>query len=67
MIVAVSRNNNLPSLSSYLVDLCEYSQVDPEEELPFTYTITYQNMGGEPSTQNTFNPPPPNNTNRGGY
>ena len=57
MIVAVSRNNNLPSLSSYLVDLCEYSQVDPEEELPFTYTITYQNMEGESSIPTLYNPP----------
>ena len=44
MIVVVSRDNNLPSLSSYLVDLCEYSKIDPDEELPFTYTITYQNI-----------------------
>ena len=49
MIVAVSRDNNLPSLSSYIVDLCEYSKIKPEEE-PFTYTITYQtDTGNNPS------------------
>ena len=46
MIVAVSRDNNLPSLSSYIVDLCEYSKIKPEEE-PFTYTITYQADTGD--------------------
>jgi len=56
MIVIVSRDNNLPTLSSYLVDLCEYSTTKQDIEELFTYTITYQNMGGEPSTQNTFNP-----------
>jgi len=43
LITVVSRSNNLASLSSYLVDLCEYSQVDLDED-PFTYTITYNNL-----------------------
>tara|TARA_R110000782_G_scaffold267814_1_gene363596 strand:- start:42 stop:746 length:705 start_codon:yes stop_codon:yes gene_type:complete len=43
MIVVVSRDNNLPSLSSYLVDLYEYSKLNKVEE-PFTYTITYRDI-----------------------
>tara|TARA_R110000822_G_scaffold291727_1_gene413690 strand:+ start:4053 stop:4772 length:720 start_codon:yes stop_codon:yes gene_type:complete len=43
MIVVVSRDNNLPSLSSYLVDLYEYSKLNKVEE-PFTYTIIYRDI-----------------------
>ena len=57
MIVVVSSNNNLPSLSSYLVDLYEYSKIKPTKDI-FTYSITYQNMEGESSIKNTFSPPP---------
>ena len=54
MIAVVIQENNLPSLSLYLVNLYEFSKLDSSNE-PFTYTITYQNMEGEPSTQNTVN------------
>ena len=54
MVYVISQENNLPSLSLYLVNLYEFSKLDSSNE-PFTYTITYQNMEGEPSTQNTVN------------
>ena len=57
MIVVVSRDNNLSSLSFYLVDLCEYSKIKSTKDI-FTYSITYQNMEGESSIKNTFSPPP---------
>ena len=56
MIVVVSRDNNLPSLSSYLVDLCEYSKTKPDQDI-FTYSITYQNIEGESSSPTLYIPP----------
>ena len=40
MVVVVIQENNLPSLSLYLVNLSKFSQLDLSDE-PFTYTITY--------------------------
>ena len=59
MIEVIGKNSNL---SSYLVDLCEYSKVKPTKNI-FTYSITYQNMEGEPSTPTLYNPPTPESTN----
>jgi len=56
MIVVVSRDYNLPSLSSYLVDLCEYSKTKPDQDI-FTYSITYQNIEGESSSPTLYIPP----------
>jgi hypothetical protein len=40
MIVVVSRKNNLPNLSLYLVNLYEFSKLEIPD-IPYTYTITY--------------------------
>ena len=56
LIFTVSRDNNLPSLSSYIVDLCEYSKIKPDQDI-FTYSITYQNMEGESTIPTPYNPP----------
>ena len=56
MIVAVSRDNNLPLLSSYIVDLCEYSKTKSDQDI-FTYSITYQNMEGASTIPTPYNPP----------
>ena len=56
LIFTVSRDNNLPSLSSYIVDLCEYSKIKPDQDI-FTYSITYQNMEGASTIPTPYNPP----------
>ena len=53
MIEVIGKNSNL---SSYLVDLCEYSKITPAKDI-FTYKITYQNMKGESSIPTLYNPP----------
>ena len=40
MVYVISQENNLPSLSLYLVNLYEFSKLDITDE-SFTYTITY--------------------------
>ncbi len=53
MIEVIGKNSNL---SSYLVDLCEYSKVKPTKDI-FTYSITYQNMEGASTIPTPYNPP----------
>jgi len=53
MIEVIGKNSNL---SSYLVDLYEYSKIKPTKDI-FTYQITYQNMKGESSIPTPYNPP----------
>ena len=59
MIEVIGKNSNL---SSYLVDLCEYSKIKPAKDI-FTYSITYQNMEGESSIPTLYNPPTTKSTN----
>ena len=59
MIEVIGKNSNL---SSYLVDLCEYSKIKPAKDI-FTYSITYQNMEGESSIPTLYNPPTTGSTN----